>query len=162
MPSHALNSHICLFYSIHRRQREDTRSLDPIRHSQLPNPWPMWEVYEVVSRGGMHTDINLWCSLQTPPEKLISNPNPNIPWQVIWWWWLAFQCNLHYYYPNKRRNTKYPAHWKLSGAFCRPESLALWRTIWFFCRVSLFDYTSYSNIKENLVFLTSEIYANGL
>lgn len=101
--------HICLvlhwilifvFFIPYTRSRE--RKLEAWIQYNTPNypilgQWPMWEVYEVMPRCGMQTDINLWCSLQTPPGKIIPNRNPNILWQVIWWWWLALQCNLHYW-----------------------------------------------------------------
>jgi len=54
------------------------------------------------------------------------------------------------------RDAKYPPpHLALSGALSGPDSAALRRTVWFCCRVWLFDYERYSNKKKYIYILFS-------
>ncbi len=47
-------------------------------------------------------------------------------------------------------------HLALSGALSGPDNVGLWRTVWFCCRVWLFDRGSYLNRKEIIIVSTLE------
>jgi len=57
---------------------------------------------------------------------------------------------------NPRRPPRRPPHRALSGALSRPDSAAVRRTVWFFCRVWPFDWWSYWNKKEIKLYAAPE------
>jgi hypothetical protein len=115
------------------------KAIHTTRHGTLPLPHP-----------SLHPSLPIEDSGAQPTHDFLSGFLP-VFLKINFWWSLPRVILT--------QDAKY-THRALSGALSGPDSAALRRTLWFCCRVWLFDCRKLFKYKEKLTLFIREIYAS--
>lgn len=84
--------------------------------------------------------------------SLLSLPQSHTPMSIVEKLFSG-KCNMMLFCDHKMFNT---SHWDFSNTLSRPDNAALWKIVWFYCRVWFFDYENFLNKKEIILPLIAE------
>lgn len=84
--------------------------------------------------------------------SLLSLPQSHTPMSIVEKLFSG-KCNMMLFCDHKMFNTSY---WDFSNTLSRPDNAALWKIVWFYCRVWFFDYENFLNKKEIILPLIAE------